>query len=112
MRIVRDERRVIDGEVHREVDVEDGEAISEMGWRVDTTDDGDLIGACRRIVERRSAAEVQGVLVDALTASTVVQIYDALSEANRAKMLDLVGDDMGRLGAFAWKLAARVQARS
>jgi hypothetical protein len=54
------------------------------------------IAALRAIVARGQYAKVDGVMVDLFSASAVVGIYDALSEANRAKYAALP----------AWKMAA------
>lgn len=45
-----------------------------------------------------------GVLVDIQTANAIVTVYDALSEANRAKFTALSVD---RAADVAWKLVAR-----
>lgn len=43
----------------------------------------------RHIVEHKSAARIEGLLMDLFTASMLVQVYDALSETNRTKFLAL-----------------------
>lgn len=49
----------------------------------------DPIAAFRRIVKNWQAEKVDGVLVDAFSASAIVQVYDKLNETNRAKFLAL-----------------------
>lgn len=43
----------------------------------------------RKIVEEKTAEEIDGVLVDLFSASAAVNVYDKLNEANRAKMVSL-----------------------
>lgn len=97
------------GEPYREIDVEDPEgAISEMGWRIDESTPS-IIAACRAVVERRSAAEVDGVLIDVQTAHAIVTVYDSLSPHNRQTLMKRWGTDVYRLGDFCWKLIGRVR---
>jgi len=44
---------------------------------------------CRSIVREHQAAKINEVLVDAYSASAIVQIYDAVNDANKAKLLTL-----------------------
>lgn len=55
------------------------------------------------------ATSFEPLIVDAFTASAMVQIYDALGGANQAKFKRMVGASRGsfaRLMEFAWKQAA------
>lgn len=62
----------------------------EHGTEVTQTSTGDQrIAAIRRIVERKQYAKVDGVMVDLFSASAIVQVFDAISEANRAKFTAL-----------------------
>lgn len=45
-----------------------------------------VIDRLREIVATRTAARVDGVLVDLFSASVTVQVYDRLNEGNRAKL--------------------------
>ena len=47
-----------------------------------------LYDALKKIVDEHQAAKIDGMLVDAFSASAVVQIADALKPANRRKYLD------------------------
>lgn len=52
-----------------------------------TTEDGDKINAIRIIVNSKTYAKVDGVMVDFFTASVVAQVHDALSDENKKKFL-------------------------
>lgn len=45
-----------------------------------------VIDRLRKIVADKQASRVDGVLVDLFSASVVVQVHDAVNEANRAKL--------------------------
>jgi hypothetical protein len=47
------------------------------------------IEALRRIVRERQATKVNEVLIDIFTASTIVQVFDAVNDRNRQKLLSL-----------------------
>ncbi len=61
----------------------------------------DRIAAIRRIVDEKQYAKVDGQMIDLFTASHIVQVYDALSEANRAKFASFTAPKMGMI---AYKL--------
>lgn len=105
-RIVRDEVTERGGEPYREVEVKDGEYVSEMGWRIDN--DPDLIRVCRTVVER-GCAEHGGVVVDAFTASAVVQVYDGLKPEYRTRLLEMADGDMARLGTLVWRIVGNAR---
>jgi len=44
------------------------------------------VGALRQIVADKNAAKVHGILVDLFTASAIMQVYDAVNDANKEKM--------------------------
>lgn len=67
----------------------------------------DPISAMRKIVETRSAGRVGGVLVDLFTASIIVQIHDALNEANRASLAKM---PVRKMASVCYKLANRCSA--
>lgn len=52
------------------------------------------IAAFRAIVTEWDYAKIDGVMVDGFTASVVVQVYDALNDANRAKFSALSAKKM------------------
>jgi hypothetical protein len=64
----------------------------------------ELIPACRKIVAGHQCANVQGTMVDAFSASAFLQVYEVVSEKNRARI-----DDLGRrrgahvAGEMMWK---------
>ena len=45
-----------------------------------------VIDRMRKIVESKTASRIDGLLVDLFSASAVVQVHDALNEANRTKL--------------------------
>lgn len=47
------------------------------------------IAAFRKIVEEKSFAIIDNVTVDLFSASHVVQVYDAINDANKAKYREL-----------------------
>lgn len=74
------------------------------GTECHTTDPGaDRIEAFRRIVETRSLSKIDGVTVDLWTASTVLAVYEALNDANRAKFAAM---NAHRMAHVALKLAS------
>lgn len=68
------------------------------GTEVTVCQDGaERIAAFRRIVERRQYAVIDGVMVDAYSASAVVKVYEALNEQNQAKYCGLTAGRMARI---------------
>jgi len=59
------------------------------------------IEAIKRIVANHQNEKVDGVRVDAFTASAINSVYDNLNEENRARYLTLPIPSMANL---AWKL--------
>lgn len=64
----------------------------------------------RAIVEAKSFMEIEGVPVDMQSANVVVQVYDALSEENRATLMNRA--TISGVIDIAWKVAARASKRS
>jgi len=58
----------------------------------------------RKIVQDKSAAKIDGVMVDLFTASAIVQIYDKVNDANKAKMDNA---KIAALANIAWKVMKR-----
>jgi len=63
----------------------------------------DRIAALRQIVEQKQYAKVDGTMMDLFSASTIVQVYDALSPANKQKFTSMPA---GKMGVLAFKLLA------
>lgn len=63
------------------------------------------IEALRDLARRHQHGRVDGTGVDAWTASTIVEIYDALSPENRAK---LAARSVSSMAAIAFSLRAKV----
>ena len=57
--------------------------------------------ACRAIVREHQAAKINEVLVDGFSASAIMQVYDAVNDANKAKLLTL---PVARVADIAFKL--------
>jgi hypothetical protein len=64
------------------------------------------IDRLRWIVHHKTAAKTEGVMVDLFTASMLVQVYDNLSEENRAKFIAL---PITRMASVGWEVLKRVQ---
>jgi hypothetical protein len=59
------------------------------------------IAAVRRIVDRKTYAKIDGVMVDLFTASAIVKVYDALNVDNRQLFASL---PVGKMGRIAFRL--------
>lgn len=62
-----------------------------------------IITALRDIVERKQYAKINGAMVDLYTASAIVKVYDALNDANKAK---LAAQPLPKMATIAFKLIA------
>lgn len=70
-----------------------------------------VIETARRIVRDHQAEEVQGVLLDAFTASMLVQVHDALNETNQRKLEKRLEADVVKGVDLCWKLVKRAEER-
>lgn len=61
----------------------------------------DRIAAARRVVARRTYEVVEGVLLDALTATAIVKVYDACNEMQRNILFNR---HISEIGEFALKV--------
>ena len=60
------------------------------GTIVTTTADGaEIIAACRAILAQKQYGKINGQMVDSFSASAIINVYDAISDANKAKFLRL-----------------------
>lgn len=74
----------------------------QNGTRVTTTKDGDaIIAACRSIVANGQYEKINGHMVDLFTASAIVRVYDAVNDANKAKLKAL---PVARIASIAFQL--------
>lgn len=72
------------------------------GTRVTRTKDGAaIIAACRSIVADKQYAKINGFMVDTFTASAIVKLYDAVNDANKAKLLSV---PVQRMASIAFKV--------
>lgn len=62
---------------------------------------GTRIEKLRSVVAQHQAARVEGTFIDALTASMLVQVHDALNESNQKKFL---GHPLKQMIVIGWKL--------
>ncbi len=85
------------------------ERIREHGTReIIAANAADRIAAIRRIVSERQYAKIDGTMIDLYSASAIVQVYDALSEPNRARFADFPA---GKMGLIALELVSRQRER-
>ena len=76
----------------------------EHGTQVTRPANGqERIEAIRSIVTRSQYAKVDGCMIDLFSASAIVKVFDALSEANRAKYQVMKAPAMAKI---AFKLVA------
>jgi hypothetical protein len=76
--------------------------VRQHGTRVTATGTpAARMAALRQIVAESQYAKIDGTMVDLYTASAIVQIYDALNEANRAKFASF---PVGMMAKVAFKL--------
>ena len=75
--------------------------IRENGRKVYSQLDGaGIVAACREIKETATFAKINGVMVDLFSASAIVAVHDACTDANRAKLLTL---PLARMASLAFK---------
>jgi hypothetical protein len=65
------------------------------------------IDAVRRIVEGGSYAKVDGIMVDLVSASCIITVYDHLGDANKERYRNF---NVGVMAKMAYKVAPRVGA--
>ena len=65
------------------------------------------IDKVRWVVEHKQYNRIDGLLMDMMTASIIIQIYDALSETNKAKFAAM---KVRRMAEVAFKLADKCRA--
>ena len=55
----------------------------------------DRINAIRRVVANKQYEKIDGCMIDLFTANIIVQVYDALSDKNKAKFAAVPAPKMG-----------------
>lgn len=70
----------------------------------------EIIQTCRDIVEHHQADVIDGVLMDAFTASAIVQIHDALNDEHKAKLETIMARDVAGATNLVWTLIKRAGA--
>ena len=59
------------------------------------------IKACKRIVKRHSAEEIDGILVDVQSANAIVTVYKYIGKRNKSKFIDM---PIQRMSDISWRL--------
>ena len=76
--------------------------VRKQGTRVTLTKTGkEIVEACRSIIKNGQYEKINGVMVDLFSASAIVKIYDALSDANKAKFETL---PLGKMADISFKM--------
>lgn len=74
----------------------------QRGTRVTLPTNGEeRIAAIRQIVAEHQYAKIDGIMVDAFSASAIVAVYDALNPTNRAMFANFT---VGKMARIAFKL--------
>jgi len=68
------------------------------------------IEKCREIVKEHQAMKIDGTLMDAFTASAVVQVYDALGDENKTNFEGVMEKDIARATQIVWGVIERSKA--
>lgn len=106
--LVRSARRVL-AEGYQNIDNLTGGLVNEMkvdraklraGHSVDELDEVENVGdeSPIQIKRARGGRKINPVILDAFTASMIVQVYDAISDGNKAKFQPMVE----KLGCVQW----------
>lgn len=69
----------------------------------------DRMSAIRKVVAEKTYAKVDGTMIDLFTASAIVNVYDALSDPNKAKFSSLPA---GKMGILAFSVLNRAKSDS
>lgn len=77
-----------------------------FGYEVVTTTGEETIAALREAVKKHSIVTINGSPVDAYSASMIVLVYDAVNEANKAKLREM---DVARMARVAFTAVNRVK---
>jgi hypothetical protein len=81
--------------------------FEDEGFPVEERKAEDPIAIARRIVQRHQHEKIQGVDVDAWTASLIIGVYDALSAKNKASFKKM---PIRQMADVATRLAKKVKA--
>lgn len=74
----------------------------QKGTRVTKSKSGEeIISACRSIKANGQYEKINGCMVDLFSASAIVAVYDGISDANKAKYINL---PVGKMASIAFKL--------
>jgi hypothetical protein len=65
-----------------------------------------VVDACRRVVSEGFGRH-RGVIIDAFSASAIVQVYDALGETNKAKYAGM--NDVRKMADIAFRLMEKTR---
>jgi len=79
---------------------------SQLKEELDLTEESKTIAKIRDIVKTKGATKVDGFMVDTFSASAIIQIYDKVNDANKAKMDKMKVD---KLADLAFKLMRKMR---
>ena len=63
-----------------------------------------VIDVARRVVDKKGAEKIKGVMLDMFTASAIIQVYDKVNDKNKEKMEKM---DLPKLAAAVWKILGK-----
>lgn len=76
--------------------------VRKHGTKVTQSANGlERIAAIRQIVDAGQYAKVDGIMVDLFSASAILQVYDAINDANKEKYRNL---SVSKMANIAFKL--------
>jgi len=70
------------------------------------------IEKCRKIVSNKQYDEIDGDTMDLFTASSVVQVYDALNDENKAKLERMAEESLPRMVQAVWAVIDRSKTKA
>src|SRR5271157_4909360 len=95
--------------INNNVDIDDRDEIARAVRATPKMDSKlPIIDKVRWVVEHKQFNRIDGLFMDLMTASIIIQIYDALNEANKVKFAAM---KVRRMAEVAFKLADRCARR-
>lgn len=90
------------------MDAREPSRIREEGRKVFNQQDGaGVIAACRQIIADHSFAKINGLMVDAFSASAIIAVHDAIGGAQRDRFLAMPVEQMASLSFKVIERAGR-----
>ena len=72
--------------------------------REESLNEETVIDVARRVVDKKGAEKIKGVMLDMFTASAIIQVYDKVNDKNKEKMEKM---DLPKLAAAVWKILGK-----